>query len=270
MTDFPKQILFVGCGNMAGAMLRGWIADGLDPARVTIVDPGARNLPDGVDHRPEMSADIPAPDLVLLGIKPQMLADIAPSLTKVDMSKAILLSILAGVECRALRKAVPGVATVVRVMPNMAVSIAKSVLALYSEEADDPQREKLTGFFSALGLVEWLPEEQQMHAFTALAGSGPAYVFRFIDALGEGARALGMDADQANRFALAMVEGAAMLAAGADDTPGELADKVASPGGTTRAGLNVLDEDKAIFVLAERTLAAAASRSREMAKELDV
>lgn len=268
MTGFPGPMLIIGCGNMAGAMLRGWIAAGRDPKTVTVVDPFAKNLPDGVVHHESLDDYDGAPDLVLLGVKPQMLADLAPELAKLDLSNATIVSILAGVECETLARRIPGAHSVVRLMPNMAVSIRKSVMALYAADFPEDRRDPLEAMMAELGLVEWLAEEDHMHLFTALAGSGPAYVFRFIDALAEGASALGMEQGQAARFALAMVEGAALLAADSDDSPGVLADKVASPGGTTREGLNVLDEDRAVFRLAEKTLAAAARRSAEMAEEL--
>ena len=116
-----------------------------------------------------------------------------------------------------------------------------------------------------LGLVEWIADEALFDIVTALSGSGPAFVFRYIDALAKGAAALGLPADQAARFALATVEGAALLAASADEPPGILADRVASPGGTTRAGLDVLDANGALDALVTRTLDAAAKRNAEMA-----
>jgi len=118
-----------------------------------------------------------------------------------------------------------------------------------------------------LGTPEWLAGEGLMHAVTALAGSGPAFVYRFIDALASGAAELGLPAEQAGRLALAMVEGAAALAAQSGHSPGELARRVASPGGTTQAGLDALDRDGAFARLIEATLRAARDRSVEMAAE---
>src|SRR5690606_18721115 len=112
-----------------------------------------------------------------------------------------------------------------------------------------------------------LENEDRILHVTALAGSGPAFVYRFIDALAGGSARLGMDRSQADRLALAMVEGAAALAASSSDSPGILADRVASPGGVTRAGLDVLDDDSALAKLMERTLRAAAERNAEMARE---
>lgn len=261
---FPQSLLVIGSGNMAGAMLRGWFAQGLDPAAVTVVDPSPRDLPAGVRHLTAIAPGLAAPDWLLLGIKPQMLADVAPQLAKVDLSNALVVSMLAGVECAGLRSAIPTARAIARIMPNMAVGIGQSVTALYADGLGDDDRTRLESLFAMLGTAEWLADEAQMHLVTALSGSGPAYLFRFIDALGKGAEALGMPADQAARFAMAMVRGSAELAHRSDESPAELAERVASPGGTTRAALNVFDADGALDRLVADAMAAAAKRSVEL------
>lgn len=261
---FPQSLLVVGSGNMAGAMLRGWFAQGLDPASVTVVDPSPRDLPDGVRHLTAIDASIAAPDWLLLGIKPQMLGDVAPQFAAIDLSPTLVVSMLAGVECAGLSAALPGARAVARIMPNMAVSIGQSVTALFADGLADDDRARLEALFAMLGTAEWLADEAQMHLVTALSGSGPAYLFRFIDSLGKAAEALGMPADQAARFAMAMVRGSAELAHLSSETPAELAERVASPGGTTRAALNVFDADAALDQLVAEAMAAAARRSVEL------
>ncbi|WP_066045447.1 pyrroline-5-carboxylate reductase [Blastomonas sp. CCH15-G10] len=261
---FPKSLLVIGSGNMAGAMLRGWFAQGLDPANVTVVDPSPRDLPQGVRHLTEIDPGLSAPDWLLLGIKPQMLGDVAPQLAGVDLSQALVVSMLAGVDCAGLRAALPHARAVARIMPNMAVSIGQSVTALYADGLGDDDRARLESLFGMLGSAEWLAEEAQMHLVTALSGSGPAYLFRFIDALGKAAEGLGMPADQAARFAMAMVRGSAELAHRSDESPTQLAERVASPGGTTRAALNVFDADAALDRLVAEAMAAAAKRGVEL------
>lgn len=261
---FPKSLLVIGSGNMAGAMLRGWFAQGLAPASVTIVDPSPRDLPEGVRHLTAIDASIAAPDWLLLGIKPQMLADVAPQLAAIDLSGTLLVSMLAGIEIASLARAVPTVRAIARIMPNMAVGIGQSVTALYADALDQRDRERLESLFAMLGTAEWLTDESQMHLVTALSGSGPAYLFRFIDALGKGAVALGMAEDQAARFAMAMVCGSAELALVSSESPAELAERVASPGGTTRAALNVFDADDVLDRLVGEAMAAAARRSVEL------
>lgn len=261
---FPQSLLVIGSGNMAGAMLRGWFARGLDPASVTVVDPSPRDLPEGVRHLSQIDATITSPDWLLLGIKPQMLGDVAPQLAALDLSDTLLVSMLAGVEIAGLRRAVPQVRAIARIMPNMAVGIGQSVTALFATGLADDDRARLEGLFAMLGTAEWLADEAQMHLVTALSGSGPAYLFRFLDALAKGAEGLGMPGDQAARFALAMVRGAAELANHSPESPAQLAERVASPGGTTRAALNVFDADGALERLVGEAMAAAARRSVEL------
>ena len=150
-------------------------------------------------------------------------------------------------------------------MPNLAAAIGKSPIALAAQGLDEQAKTQVAALMSPLGTPEWL-DENLFDVVTALAGSGPAFVYRFIDALAAGAAALGMAPDQAERLAVAMVEGAAALASASPHGPGELARRVASPGGTTEAGLKVLDADAALARLAHATLKAAADRSAEMAR----
>jgi pyrroline-5-carboxylate reductase len=261
----PPSVLIAGCGNMGGAMLAGWLAGGLAADRFTVLDPALSAAPDGVrlvrnahDLRDERF------DAVLLGIKPQLLGEVAPALAGL-VGEAELLSILAGVEIATLASHFPRASGIVRLMPNLAAALGKSPIALFAPRLGPERREAVSALMGLLGTPEWLADEAQFHAVTALAGSGPAFVYRFIDALAAGGAALGLDRGQADRLALAMVEGAALLAAAAPDSPGELARKVASPGGTTQAGLDVLDANDALADLVAETLGAASRRSEELA-----
>jgi pyrroline-5-carboxylate reductase len=257
-----NSVLLIGCGNMGGAMLAGWLASGMEPARFTVVDPLLAETPAGV----ELLRELPerAFDIILLGVKPQLLGDVTPRLATLAGAETVLLSILAGVELESLAARFPDARGLVRIMPNLAAAIGKSPVALASRGLDEADRARITALMAPLGTPEWI-DESQFDAVTALAGSGPAFVYRFIDALATGAAALGMDADQAQRLALATVEGAAALASASPYAPGELARRVASPGGTTEAGLKMLDADAALARLVAATLKAAADRSAEMA-----
>jgi len=264
MTKFDN-ILFIGCGNMAGAMLDGWMAGGMSGSAFTIFDPAPREYPAGVTALDAMPTGGEY-DAILIGVKPHMLGDIAESLAPLAGNKTVILSILAGVELETLRKRFPSARGVVRVMPNLAVALGKSPVGLAQDGLDESEKESLVRFFDPLGLPEWVGEDD-FDLFTALAGSGPAFVYRVIDALAKGAEELGFPHEKAVRTATAMVEGAAALASHSPDNPGTLADKVASPGGTTRAGLDVLDDDQAVFKLMQATLQAARDRSAEMSRE---
>lgn len=259
-----NSILIVGCGNMGGAMLSGWLASGMDPARFTVVDPFLAQAPDGV----ALLRQVPDRhfDAVLLGVKPQLLAEAIASVSRMAVKNCIILSILAGIKLETLSTGFPDAGAIVRIMPNLAAAIGRSPIALMAKGLDGAGRDGVTALMQPLGSPEWLASESLFDAVTALAGSGPAFLYRFIDALTAGAVNLGLDEGQALRLALATVEGAALLAAASPYPPGELARRVASPGGTTQAGLDVLDADEALARLVAATLQAAADRSAEMGR----
>ncbi len=258
-------ILIFGCGNMGGAMLAGWLAGGLPPERFTVVDPNLEQAPAGV----ELLRELPQRrfDQVLLGVKPQMLDAVAPQLARLLDHGTVLMSILAGVELSSLASRFPAAGALLRIMPNLAAAIGKSPVALFGQGLDEAGTAAITALMQPLGSPEWLESEDQFDAVTALAGSGPGFVYRFIEALSAGGAALGLDPAQAQRLALATVEGAAQLASASPHSPGELARRVASPGGSTQKGLDVLDADQALLHLIAATLSAARDRNAEMARE---
>lgn len=258
-------ILLVGCGNMGGAMLAGWLAAGLAPSRFTVVDPVLAEAPAGVTLLRALPAGARF-DAILLGVKPQLLGEVAPSVMPFTGPDTTVLSILAGVELATLAARLPGARGHVRIMPNLAAAIGRSPVALAAQGLGEVEKAEVGALMAPLGTPEWLAEESLFDVVTALAGSGPAFVYRFIDALAVGAAGLGLDEGQAQRLALATVEGAALLAAASPHSPGELARRVASPGGTTQAGLDVLDRDAALARLVAATLKAASDRSAEMAR----
>lgn len=262
VSPFPAGPLWlVGCGAMGGAMLRRWLDTGLDPARVTAITRSGSGVPASVRASTSPPPD-ETPAILLLAVKPQQLAAVAPMLATIR--PALLVSILAGVEVATLSAMVPDV-PVVRAMPNLPVAIGRGITALYADEFSDSHGKQVAALMAPLGLVEWVEDETHFDAITALAGCGPAFVFRFVDALASAGQALGLPSAQALRLALATVAGASAMAAESTDTPGALADRVASPGGSTREGLNVLDRDESLGRLITATLAASAERNREMA-----
>jgi len=263
--QWPRRLLILGCGHMGGAMLAGWLAAGWQAARFTVVDRSLPAAPAGVT----LLRALPASgdyDAILLGIKPQALDEVAPGVARLAGRGTVVLSVLAGVELASLAARLPAASGLVRVMPNLAVAIGKSPLGLVEQGLDADARARVSALLTPLGPPEWLADEALLHAVTALAGSGPAFVYRFIDALAVAGERLGLPREQAARLALTMVEGAVLLAAGSEYTPGELARRVASPGGTTQAGLDVLDAGDALAGLLARTLAAAQGRSVVLAE----
>lgn len=265
--DWPDSLFLVGCGNMAGQMLSRWIACGLDPARVTVLRPSGRPVAPGVTVVTAYPSALPAGCTVMLGMKPQQLTDVAVMLAPLVGREIAILSILAGTPIAELRRCFPRAATVVRAMPNLPVGLGLGVTALHADAATDAAaRAAMTALATPLGLVEWVADEGQLNAVTALSGCGPAFLFRFIDTLARAGEAIGLPAGQAARMAMATVEGAAAMAASAPDSPATLADRVASKGGMTREGLNILDADDRLLTLLIDTLTAARDRGAALAQ----
>ncbi len=256
------RILLFGYGTMASAMLDGWLASGLEPSRFTVYNPRPKPVPAGVLFRNSLpDGDF---DAIVLGVKPQMLRETAAEVAALAGPDTVLVSILAGVELARLGEFFPRTGGIARLMPNLAVALNKSPNALVARGLGPAARAAVSDLAARLGSAEWLEDEAQFDLVTALTGSGPAFVYRFIDALARAGAALGLDQAQADRLALRMVEGAAALASASGHSPGELARRVASPGGMTQQGLDVLDREGALEHLVTRCLAAARDRGREL------
>ena len=260
---FPAPSWLVGCGNMAGAMVEGWRAAGIDLAPVTAIRPsgtaveGVRTvtaLPDG---------DPPA--FVMLGFKPQKLDEVAPGLAPRLGPATILVSLLAGVEAATLRQRFPAVRAIVRAMPNLPVAQRRGVIALYTEDRDPDALTIVEALMTALGVAPVVATEAEFSAIGAVAGSGPAYVARFVDALAAGGEEIGLAPDLARLVALETLTGTAAMATATAEPMPELARRVTSPKGTTEAGLAILDAPDGLKPLIARMLAAALARGRELA-----
>jgi pyrroline-5-carboxylate reductase len=205
--------------------------------------------------------------LVILGFKPQKLDEVAAELRKFLTSKTVVVSILAGVEVAALRQRFPGVGAIVRAMPNLPVAIRRGVIALYSEEANEQLRQQISDLFVALGYAMWMADEARLAAVGSVAGAGPAYVARFIAALAKAGEQRGLSPETAAIIARETVLGTAWMAATTDEGMDEIARRVASPKGTTEAGLKILDHDQVLDQLIAVTIEAAAKRGAELAEE---
>lgn len=258
-----SPMLLFGCGNMGRSMLDGWLLSGCNPACFVVVDPYARNLPVGVlsiKNGGELKQRF---STMVLAIKPQLFVETASDIQRLLKPDALVLSILAGTRLTTLETALSE-RKIVRVMPNLAAAIGKSSMGMFASASLD--KVSIEQLVRPLGTSYWLASEDQMDAVTALAGSGPAFVYRFIDALAQAGGELGLDAATSLGLATSMVEGAALLAANSGENPEELARRVTSPGGTTAAGLSVLDDVDALKNLVMATLAAARDRGAELAQ----
>jgi pyrroline-5-carboxylate reductase len=248
-------------------MLHGWLDAGVSAERFTVVRASGVAPAPGLRTLTELPVGEPAPAIVMLGVKPVKIDAVAPALAPLVAPETVLVSILAGVEIASLRARVPGPTAVVRAMPNLPVRLRAGVTGLFADGLGEAGRAEISALMGLLGLAEWVRDEAALDAVSVLAGSGPAFVYRFIDALAAAGAEIGLGEDQARRLALATAEGAVMLAAGAEASPAVLADRVASPGGSTRKGLDVLDEADALRRLLSQTLAASRRRVAEMATE---
>ena len=255
---------FVGCGNMAGAMVEGWRKAGMDLSRAIAIRPSGKPV-DGVHTVTELPDGSPA--LAVLGFKPQKLDEVAPGLAPKIGPQTILVSILAGVEAASLRRRFPNARAIVRAMPNLPVSQGRGVVALFSEDADAGLRESLIDLFQPLGLAIWTEHEAEFATIGSVAGAGPAYVARFIAALAKAGEKRGLEPELAAQVALETVLGTAMMGDACNVAMDEIARRVASPRGTTEAGLAVLDADGSLDRLIAETIDAAASRGAQLAAE---
>jgi pyrroline-5-carboxylate reductase len=266
------RIWMVGCGAMGGALLARWIEAGLAPGNLTVIDPEPRGLPDGfngaVVMEPAACADQPPPKLVVLAVKPQLLGPVAATLAPLLAHRPLLMSMLAGVRVGTLAQALPA-GQIVRIMPNLPARIGQGVTALYGQGLDADAIAGVEALMRAAGTILWLDDESRFDAVTAVSGSGPAFLFRFIEALSGAGEAAGLDPATAARLAIDTVTGAAALAKTSGQAPGLLRQSVTSPGGTTQAGLDVLDGDGALSSLLRATVQAAAERSRALAQAAD-
>lgn len=263
--NFDGRLLLVGCGNMAGAMLDRWLAAGLDSAQVAIVDPFAAPR-EGIAHFATLADWLAAgggAEWVMLGMKPQQLGEVAGDLAPVVGGETHLLSILAGVSLADLAARFPQAKAQVRILPNLAARIGAGVSAVAS--LGDTDREAIAPLLTPLGTVVDLADDSAMDLVTAFTGSGPAFVFRLIEAYAAAGERLGLSADDALRLATATFGGATALLAGSGEKPGTLVSQVASKGGTTQAGLDVLDVDGQLVALMTNVLRAARDRGRELA-----
>lgn len=255
---------FVGCGNMAGAMVAGWRKADVDLSQAIAIRPSGFPV-EGV--RTVTALPEGSPEFAILGFKPQKLDEVAPALADKVGSGTILVSILAGVEAESLRRRFPTARAIVRVMPNLPVSEGRGVVALFSPDADAALRDRLAALFEPLGAAIWTETEAGLAAIGALAGAGPAYVARFIAALAKAGEQRGLDSGTASKVALETVLGTALMAQARGEGMADVARRVASPKGTTEAGLAVLDADGALDRLIAATIEAAARRGAQLAQE---
>lgn len=269
------SVLLVGAGRMGGALLKGWLAGGRDPSRIFVQEPSPPAEVAEIIARAGIVTGAPpamnaAPDVIVLGVKPQMMEVVLPGIALLAGPDTVVLSVAAGTGIASMARHFGPGAAIVRSMPNTPAEIGRGITALCANANATPaQCAACEALLKVSGETVWVGEEALIDAVTAVSGSGPAYVFLLAECLTEAAKAAGLAPDLAAKLARATVSGAGELLYQSPLDPAELRRNVTSPGGTTAAALRVLmGESEGASPLEElmtRAVAAAFARARELA-----
>jgi pyrroline-5-carboxylate reductase len=263
------SLLLVGAGKMGGAMLDGWIARGLAPKRIVVIEPqpgkAVKTLTRrGIKLNPK--GKIAAAAAIVIAVKPQSAPAALPPLRPYVGKTTLVLSIMAGRTIGFLEQSLAPGTAIVRAMPNTPAAIGCGISVAVANAKVSARQRKLAGdLLAAIGKVEWASDETLMDAVTALSGSGPAYVFLLVEAMTKAGIAAGLPADLAARLARETVAGSGELLHRSTLDVATLRQNVTSPGGTTAAALEVLMGPGGFEELLTRAIAAATRRSRELA-----
>ncbi|WP_460906464.1 pyrroline-5-carboxylate reductase [Paraburkholderia jirisanensis] len=266
------KIAFIGGGNMAAALIGGLIKRGVAAADLYAIDPNEearkRNADQfGITTGAAADAALRPYDAIVLAVKPQIAKQVAAQLAPHLSAQQLVISIVAGIRAADLSRWLGGHARIARTMPNTPALIGMGVAGLVAlDGVDEAGRALASQVLGAVGQTVWFDDETKIDAVTAISGSGPAYVFYFIEALQEAARRLGMDEVQGRALAVATFTGAAQLAAQSDEAPSVLRERVTSKGGTTAAALAAFDAQNVKEAIVRGALAADA-RAKEMGEE---
>jgi pyrroline-5-carboxylate reductase len=269
LSDLQGTIVLAGAGKMGGAMLSGWLAQGLDANRVAVIEPYPSDeikalAARGVRLNPALS-DIGSVAALVVAVKPQMFREAGPPLRSFAGSSTLVVSIMAGITIASIEEVCGG--SVVRAMPNTPAAIGRGItVAVAAGNVSAAQRVIADALLRAIGAVEWTSDETLMDAVTAVSGSGPAYVFLLAEELARAGVEAGLPPELATKLARETVAGSGELLHRSELASATLRQNVTSPGGTTAAALEVLMGADGMQALMIRAVAAATKRSRELAK----
>lgn len=266
-----KTIVFVGAGSMAQAMIHGWMKeDTVSPDDVYVMNKSDRaklsslKADYGVKLVCEDKEIVKKADLVILAMKPKDVQAGMQSIKAYLPSKAVVLSVLAGVPIDTIEKGL-GKRPIARCMPNTSASVGMSASAVaWNERMETEQKSEILNLLQAIGMVKEV-EEEQLHVVTALSGSGPAYIYYLVEAFESAAISGGLDPQVARELLVQTIAGSAEMLKQSNDTPENLRHKVTSPGGTTEAGIHSLQQNGFTDILSN-CLKEAETRSRELGK----
>lgn len=259
-----RGLVLLGCGKMGSAMLQGWLAQGVSPGAVYVIDPHPSDwlAAQGVTVNGDLP---PSPAIVLIAVKPQMMGEALGALQGFT-GDTVFLSVAAGTPISAFETALGADRAVIRSMPNTPAAVGRGITAIIGNRHATPEHLDLAeALLSAVGQVVRLETEDQIDAVTGVSGSGPAYVFHLIETLAKAGEAQGLSAELSMQLAKATVGGAGHLAEHAEESPTQLRINVTSPNGTTQAALEVLmDEERGFPQLLKDAVKAATDRGRAL------
>jgi pyrroline-5-carboxylate reductase len=269
LRDFSGPLVLVGAGKMGGALLEGWLRFGLDPKKLTVIEPQPSPqimalVDRGLRLNPAAQA-LADSAAVVIAVKPQVAAQVLPSLRPMLGASTVVVSIMAGRTLQFVFDALQSRCAVVRAMPNTAAALGRGITVAVARNASAVQRELAHRLLAAAGTVEWIEDEALMDAVTAVSGSGPAYVFLLAEALAQAGVASGLPAQLAAKLARETITGSGELLHRSALDAAVLRQDVTSPGGTTAAALDVLMAKNGLTPLMTEAVAAATKRSRQLA-----
>lgn len=264
------KLLLIGCGKMGSAMLEGWVKHGVEPQNVNIVDPYA-NMVDFSDKCKNLYKDVSEItdtdyDICIIAVKPQSFAEVVPAYKHIVRDNCVFASIAAGVTVETTKKCLGENARIVRVMPNLPATVGAGISGIYSDNnVSFEQIKNLKLLLQSNGEVIETKEESEIDKITAISGSGPAYIFYFIECLEQIALEYGFDETSSKLLATETVFGAAKLASESKLDASELRVNVTSPKGTTEAALKTLmDKDRGLKKLLKATVEKARLRAKKL------
>ncbi len=269
------RITFIGGGNMARSLIGGLIGAGTAAGNISVGEPLTELRESlaqdfGIKALAENESAIKHANVIVLAVKPQVMREaLTPLGTLIRQASPLLISIAAGIPARNIERWASGQPALVRVMPNTPALVGAGMSALFANEnASVPQRDLAESIMRSVGITVWLEKESLMDIVTAVSGSGPAYFFYLMEAIEQAGVREGLDADTARLLALETALGAARLALESTEGPGQLRERVTSPGGTTEAAIRTLDASNVSDIM-QNAVSAARQRSAELAGILE-
>lgn len=265
------RIVFIGGGNMASALISGLLAKGFAPQQLSVVEINVENREKlkqtfGINVVENLAEGVSASDVIVLAVKPQQLFELTRQLAPL-IKQQLILSIAAGIQATDIRRWLQGHERIVRAMPNTPSLVGCGVAGLYAmpgvSESDKQDAESI---LAAVGSVLWVDQEDMLHAVTAISGSGPAYIFYFIESMQQAGIELGLSAAQSRQLSLQTFAGASRLASVSEEDAAVLRARVTSKGGTTEQAIQAMEKNeiKSKIIAA---IHASNQRSREMSDE---